>query len=250
MKNHPTINAVTVNHNTSLYLELMLRSLFNRHPSGLNLNLTIYDNDSTDDMTGVKEYASRKGIPIKQSGFNTETENNSHGEVLRRFALDNPDCTHYLFLDSDVCFLEDQTLNVMLDELENNSDAFGISPRMSWNGVEEMPKQVIEDNSDIYHARLHPCCALVKNTQLFRNVVEEIGFSCVKYLWADGDEYFDTFKLMTRVMKTHGLKHIMSSKMVLHFFCVSYVWEPTQGWNESKAGQRDALLMVFRAEEL
>lgn len=114
--------------------------------------------------------------------------------VLRRFVLDNPVCTHYLFLDADACFLEDHSLNVMLGELEDASDAFGIYPRMSW----------------------------------------------------DGEEYLDTFKLMTKVMKTHGLKHIMSSKMVLHFFCVSYIWEPTQQWNETKAQRRDEFLSNFR----
>jgi len=245
----PTINAVTVNHNTSLYLELMVRSLFSRHPSGLNFRLTIYDNDSKDDMRRVEEYAGKKGIKIIPSGFTSETVNNSHGEVLRRFVLENPVCTHYLFLDADVCFLEDQTLNLMLDELADASDAFGIYPRMSWDGVNEIPEQVLVENPDIYHARLHPCCALVKNTPLFRDVVEEIGLSCVNYLWADGDEYLDTFKLMTKVVKTHNLKHIKSSTMVLHFFCVSYLWEPTQQWNEAKAWRRDEFLSYFREAE-
>lgn len=245
----PTINGVTVNHNTSLYLELMLRSLFSRHPSGLDLRLTIYDNDSQDDMTGVKEYARVRGIPFIQSGFTTDTPNNSHGEILRRFVLENPVCDYYLFLDSDICFLEDDTINIMLGELEGTPKAFGIHPRMSWDGADEIPKQVLKNNPDIYHARLHPCCALVKNSPLFRNVVEEIGLSCAKFLWAEGEEYLDTFKLMTKVMKTHGLKHIISSQMVLHFFCVSYIYEPTQHWNEAKAQRRDEDLRKLREEE-
>jgi hypothetical protein len=243
-----SLKAVTVNHNTSAYLELMIRSLFARHPqeSGLNFSLTIFDNASQDDITAVDAFAREKQIPIIQSGFTTDTENNSHGEVLRRFVLENPDPTHYLFLDSDVCFLEDSTLNTMLAELEGVPDAFGIGPRMSWDGIEEIPTSVLKENPDICDARLHPCCALVKNTLLFRDVVEEIGLSCVKYLWANAEEYLDTFKLMTKVMKTHGLKHIFSSKMVLHFFCVSYVWEPTQHWSEAKARRRDVLLDQFR----
>jgi hypothetical protein len=242
------IKAVTVNHNTSAYLELMIRSLFARHPqvSGLNFSLTIYDNASQDDMTDLKAYAESQGIQIIQSGFTTETENNSHGEVLRRFVLENPDPSHYLFLDSDVCFLDDFTLNSMLAELEQTSDAFGIGPRMSWDGIDEIPPNALKENPDICDARLHPCCALVKNTPLFRRVAAEIGLSPVKYLWAEAEEYLDTFKLMTKVMKTHGLKHIISSKMVLHFFCVSYIWEATQHWNESKAKRRDGLLNQFR----
>lgn len=240
------IEAVTVNHNTSRYMELMLRSLFARHPSGLDLSVTVFDNDSQDDMTSLRAFAESKRIPIIQSGFTTETENNSHGEVLSRFVLEHPGCTHYLFLDADICFVEDNTLDVMLKELEERPDVFGIGPRMSWDGVVEMPEEVRERNPDIYAARLHPCCALVKNTELFRRVVKEIGLSCAKHLWANGEEYLDTFKLMTKVMKTHGLRHIISSQMVLHFFCVSYVWEPTKHWDGMKANRRDALLRAFR----
>ena len=243
------IEAVTVNHNTSRYMELMLRSLFARHSPNLDLCVTVFDNDSQDDMTDLRAYAESQHIPILQSGFTTETENNSHGEVLSRFVLEHPDCTHYLFLDTDVCFVEDNTIVVMLKELEDRADAFGIGPKMSWDGIVEMPEEVRRDNPDIYAARLHPCCALVKNTELFRRVVEEIGLSCAKHLWANGEEYLDTFKLMTKVMKTHGLRHVISSKMVLHFFCVSYVWEPTQHWDDMKANRRDALLRELRKRE-
>ena len=242
------IKAVAVNHNTSAYMELMARSLFARHPqdSGLHFSLHIFDNASQDVMTDLKSYAESRGIPIIQSGFKTETRHNSHGEVLRRFVLENPEATHYLFLDSDVCFLEDLTLNNMLVELENSSNVFGIGARMSWDGIDEIPEENWKGNPDIYHARLHPCCALVKNTSVFRNVIEEIGLSCVNYLWADTEEYLDTFKLMTKVMKTHGLKHIISSKMILHFFSVSYVWEPTQHWNVVKVERRNQLLDQYR----
>ena len=242
------VQAVTVNHNTSRYMELMLRSLFAKHSSDLDLTVTVYDNASQDDMTDLRMYAESKRIPILQSGFTTETENNSHGEVLSKFVLEHPDCTHYLFLDTDVCFVEDDTLDVMLEELEESTDVFGTSPRMSWDGVVEIPEETRKAIPDLYETRLHPCCALVKNTSLFRHVVEEIGLSCAKYLWANGEEYLDTFKLMTKVMKTHGLRHIISSKMVLHFFCVSYVWEPTKHWDEMKANRRDALLKALRQE--
>ena len=199
-----------MNHNTSRYMELMLRSLFARHSSNLNLSVTVFDNDSQDDTTNLRAYAESQRVPIVQSGFATETENNSHGEVLSRFVLEHPDSTHYLFLDADVCFVEDNTLDVMLEELEGETDAFGIGPRMSWDGVAEMPEEVRERNPDIYKARLHPCCALVRNTALFRHIVEEIGLSCAKHLWANGEEYLDTFKLMTKVMKTSAVSFMHS----------------------------------------
>lgn len=245
MKAHK-IEAVTVNHNTSRYMELTLRSLFAHHPRELNLSLTVFDNASTDDMSELMAYVKSNGLSIEQTGFTTDTENNSHGEILSGFVLDRPDCTHYLFLDADVCFIEENTIGTMLDELEDRSDVFGIGPRMSWDGVEEIPEDARKNNPDICDARLHPCCALVKNTALFRRVVQEIGLSSVKYLWAEGEEIVDTFKLMTKVMKTHGLKHMISSKMVLHFFCVSYIWEPAKHWNEVKAERRDRLLSRYR----
>ena len=247
MKLHK-IEAVTVNHNTSRYMVLLLRSLFAHHPVGLDMSLTVFDNASTDDMAELIAFTESMDIPIVQSGFAIDTMNNSHGEILAKFVHDHPECTHYLFLDTDVCFLEDNTIHRMLDELENSAHVFGIGPRMSWDGVDEIPKDAREGNPDICDARLHPCCALVKNTPLFRTVVKEVGLSSVKYLWAESDETMDTFKLVTKVMKTHGLRHMISSSMVLHFFCVSYEWEPTKHWNEAKANRRDGLLSKYRME--
>ena len=242
---HHHVEAVTVNHNTSPYMELMLRSLFATHRSVPRLSITVFDNHSSDDIRGLKNYAAQKGVPVVQSGWTTETENNSHGEILRRFVLEHPDCTHYLFLDADICFVEDNTVGTMLAELEREAGVFGIGARLSWDGVVELPEELRQHNPDLYEARLHPCCALVKNTPLFRRVVQDIGLSCVNYLWPEHTEYLDTFKLMTKVMGTHGLMHIRSSKMVMHFFCVSYDWDPDQV-RAQKAAQRDALLHKLR----
>lgn len=248
MKPHK-IEAVTVNHNTSRYMELTLRSLLAHHAHGLNINLTVFDNASTDDTAELVAFAQSRNIPFLQSGFSTATANNSHGEILSRFVLEHPNCTHYLFLDADICFLEDNVLQALLDELEAEPQAFGIGPTMSWDGIMAIPADVRAANPDICDARLHPCCALVKNTPVFQSVVREIGLSCAKQLWANGDEFLDTFKLMTTVMKTHGLKHLVSAKMLLHFFAVSYVWEPAQQWAEAKAQRRDALLTQYRSRK-
>jgi hypothetical protein len=121
-----------------------------------------------------------------------------------------------------VCFIQADTLAAMLQELESVKDAFGIGPRMSWDGETEIPDEVRQRNPDIMDARLHPCCALVKNTEVFQKVVEVIGLHAFQSLWANSDEYLDTFKLMTRVMGTHRQRHIISSKMIIHFFAVSY----------------------------
>ncbi len=182
------IEAVTVNHNTSRYAELMLRSLYAKHSPGLPLSVTLYDNVSTDDTAALEAFARSKGVAAQQSGFSTQTLNNSHGEILRRFVLEHPTCDYYLFLDADACFIEEDTLGTMQRELDADPAAFGVGPRLSWDGLTEMPEQVRKNNPDIPPARLHPCCALVKNTPLFRAVVEEIGLSCVNYLWAERTE--------------------------------------------------------------
>ena len=239
------IRAVVVKHNTSAYTELMLRSLFARHASALDLSVVVLDNGSQDDRAGLEAYARERGIPIVQSGFQLKTKWNSHGEILRKFVLEHPDCEHYLFLDSDTCFIQDDTIDTMLQELGQAVTAFAVAPRISSNGETEIEDEYREQ---VYNYRLHPCCALVRNTDIFRRVVKEIGLSCVQYLWAEGEEYLDTFKLMSMVMKTHGYQHVLSSKMVLHFFSVSYDWEP-QPVMERKAELRDSLLERLRTGE-
>jgi hypothetical protein len=245
MTHDRSIAAVTVNHNTSRYAELMLRSLFATHPPDLLLSLMLYDNASRDDTSALEAYARSRGIRAQQSGFTTQTPHNSHGEILRRFVLGHPECDYYLFLDADVCFVQQDTIGTMLRELETDSAAFGIGPRLSWDGETELPREVADGNPDIYEARLHPCCALIKNTAVFRDVVQEVGLSCVKVLWAEQEEYLDTLKLMTRVMRTHGQHHLISSAMVIHFFCVSYDWDPEQ-FMRQKACHRDRLLASYR----
>ena len=240
------IEAAVVNHDTSSYVELMLRSLFATHLPDLDMSLTVFDNASQDDATSLHAYVEKMGVPIVQTGLTTETENNSHGEIMRRFVLERPDCTHYLFLDADACFVQDDTIDVMLEELEACDDVFGISARMAdWSGKQEIAEEYREK---LYYHRLHPFCALVKNTDVFRRVVDEIGLSCAKYLWAEDEEWLSTFQLMTKVMKTHQLRHTLSSKMVTHFFSVSYDWN-TEDVVELKERRRDELLSEFRDEE-
>jgi hypothetical protein len=223
----------------------MLRSLYARHPGELDISVTVYDNESQDDRCALEAFAAARGIPILPSGFDTRTKWNSHGEVLSRFAREHPESQFLLFIDADVCFLEDDTLAVMLQELQRAEAAFGVAPRISSDGKHEIAPEYWPA---VYAARLHPCCALVKNSSVFQRVVAEIGLSCVQVLWARGERYDDTFGLMTRVMKTHGLRAIRSTAMVQHFFCVSYEWEPQQVL-QAKAQLRDRMLERHRALE-
>jgi len=247
MQNNPfskNIQAVVVNHNTSRYTELLLRSMFAKHTGELDISVMVYDNNSLDDRSGLEAFASTRSIPILPSGFEIKTKWNSHGEVLSRFVKEHPECAYLLFLDTDVCFLENDTLVVMLKELQRDDTAFAISPRITSNADSEIASEYWPV---VYASRLHPCCALVKNTDTFQRVVAEVGLSCVQFLWALGEEYFDTFRLMTQVMKTHGFRVIQSAAMVQHFFCVSYEMEPEKIMN-AKAQLRDKLLERTREE--
>ena len=167
------------------------------------------------------------------------------GKILSKFVLEHPDCLYYLFLDTDTCFIQHDTIDTMIGELNQEPFAFGIGPRLSSNGEMEIEQGYREK---IYASRLHPCCALVKNIPVFRRVVEAVGLSCVQNLLARGEEYLDTLELASRVMKTHGYRHIVSSKMVLHFFSVSYDWEAREVM-EYKARLRDRYLEEWRNEE-
>jgi hypothetical protein len=142
--------------------------------------------------------------------------------------------------------VQDATLDTMLAELDVPPDVFGIGPRMSWDGEREIPAEVRRANPDICDARLHPCCALVKNTPLFQMLVDEIGLMCFHRLQPHNDEYLDTFKLLTIVMHTHGLRHRISSAMVQHFFCTSYEYDD-DATVRYKIGMRDRQLQALRA---
>lgn len=240
------IAAVSVNHNTSLYMELLLRSLFATHPdpNALGLALTVLDNQSEDDTATLRAYAGQVGVPVLPSGFTTHTKHNSHGEILRRFVLDRLDATHYLFLDADTVFVEDGTLATMCQELDAApADVFAIGPRIGFIHN----RQEATDHANLYERRLHPLCALFRNTPVLRRVAEHVGFSCAQYLWADREQYFDTNELMTLVMRTHGLRYLRSDAMVLHFFGVSYdLYGPE--YLQNKAQQRDRLLAELREQ--
>jgi len=245
-----SIHAVAVNHNTTAYTELLLRSLFAQNPD-VPLSVTVFDNDSNDGaeaMRALRTFARRMDMPVLPSGFTTRTANTSHGEILRRFTLDPARATtdYLLYLDADVCFTQRGTIHRLLDALEAEPAAFGAGPRQSWDGVAEMPAELAA-NPAIYANRLHPCCALVRNTPLFRRVVEAVGLSTVSYHWAERSEYWDTFQLMTAVMGTHGQRHIIADALVMHAFAVSYPndWESLL----PEKHRRDDWLARFRAAD-
>ena len=240
------IEAVTVNHNSSLFAELMLRTLRLHHPE-LPISLTVIDNNSADieDLQILRNYAERTGIDFATSRFSVEPDApNSHGESLREFVLAHPDCSHYLFIDPDVYFLSPHTIDEMMAELDADHSAFGIMPRCTWDGVSDHTPKCLtaEEETRVSYKlewfpgfemeprvakarvqeRIHPYCALLRNTPVLQSIAREVGFSFGCTFAPSGGLLWDTMGLATAVMRTHGQRFLRSSLMVHHFFGVSY----------------------------
>jgi hypothetical protein len=246
------IAAVTVNHNTSAYVELLLRSLVTTHPplTQLGLSVTVLDNASEDDTSQLHAFATSAGIPIRQAGYTTHTKHNSHGDNLRNFVLDNPDATHYLFLDADAVFSQPNAIQTMADELDAApDDVFAIGARIASPWEPEKHKVLEPERiANLYERRLHPFCALMRNTPLYRRAVENLGLSECIYRWVDREQFIDTNELISIAMRTFGYRYLHSSALVCHFFAVSYDYYGKDRL-DALAIQRDLMLAKLRAEE-
>ncbi|NKB71701.1 MAG: hypothetical protein GKR89_31895 [Candidatus Latescibacteria bacterium] len=251
------IEAVSVNHGTPLYAELMLRSLFKHHPELAGLCVTVLETPMSKyqppkaQTDSFHSYAASRDVSVRPTHLTKEeARGNTHGEILRNFVLGHRDCDYFLFLDSDVVFIQDSTIAVMLDELKGNPDAFGVQARLSWDGETEQPmgsmfyggqklnyrnkvsgptEESVKADTPAPHlplayrmgARIHPCCCLLRNSAVFRKTAEYIGFSCAFIEQAQDGRYYDTMGLLTRVMRTHDLLPMLSKMMVMHFVGVS-----------------------------
>ena len=124
------INIVLVNHNTSAFAELAVRSFYAMHGRREGIRFTIMDNSSQDGTEELEAYARSVGIEFTQSGFvAAEQQVNSHGEVLRQFVLENPECEYYLLLDADVCFIEPNTVDTLVSEITEYDDVWAVHAR-------------------------------------------------------------------------------------------------------------------------
>jgi hypothetical protein len=115
------IEACIINHDTSPFAELALRSFSQMHgksPAHLNVSLTIVDNHSQDDaFADLKDAATEVGVPIVRSRWPArEARCNTHGDVLRDFVLDRREADMFLFIDADVIFDEPGTVWTMAEE--------------------------------------------------------------------------------------------------------------------------------------
>jgi len=242
------ICGVTVNHNTSHFVELMLRTLFLTNDlTDLRFEMTVLDNQSEDaHIDELRAYLAGQQMAFLQTGFDIGITGEKHGAAFAKFIRDHPECTHYLFLDADMWFTEPDTIPTMVAELSSASHpTFANQARIRGYYVD----RVIEGRdgiagagafdgqplstvtfwdraySQIWMPRCSPVCSLVANTPLFRRVVETVGLTPT-YRFGVGEAFFyDTFSLMTQVMATHGQYFIVSSKTINHFTQVTYMPE-------------------------
>lgn len=224
----------------------MLRSLFGSNElSGFEFAATILDNNSSGpEHEALRAYAAERDIPIVATGFGQYVAAEHHGAALTAFVQSDPDCTHYLFLDADMWFVEPETIATMLAELRAASpNTFAIQARIygyyqglvyegrdgipGSNAFDLIPTWPIEFEGRTYRnqyaTRCSPVCSLVTNTSLFRTVVNIVGLAQAIRFGIDEVVYHDTFSLMTQVMATHEQQFIVASKQVNHFTQTTYL---------------------------
>jgi hypothetical protein len=244
----PHIRAVTVNHGTSAFVELLLRTLFlTTDLSRVPLSVTVLDNQSGDPArAGLERYLAAQQIAIVQTGHDEAIAGEKHGAALAAFVAAHTDCTHYLFLDADMWFIEPHTLATMLEELAYApANTFAVQARIRgyYAGREIEGRDGIPGASDaaslpwrtlkigdrsyaeVVMPRCSPVCCLVANTPAFRQTVSAVGLTPAYRLNVATAHFYDTFGLMTAMMAAHGQGFIVSARSVNHFTQVSYLPE-------------------------
>lgn len=198
--------------------------------------MSVLDNGSDDaGLAQLETYLAEQEIAFLQTGFDNSLAAEKHGVALEQFVLENSDSTYFLFLDSDIWFVEENTVATMLDELIQADDAVFANQAQIYGYYAH---RVIEGEDTEAHAwtlryyetdyvaqayrRCSPVCSLVKSTALFQTMVEQIGLGRAIRFGVGTATYYDTFGLMTGVMATHGLRFEVSSKTVNHFTMTSY----------------------------
>jgi hypothetical protein len=221
------IRGVTVNHNTSHFVELMLRTLFLTNDlSNLRFEMTVLDNQSDDGhVEQLRAYLDDRQAVFVQTGFDTTIAGEKHGAAFASFMREHAECSHYLFLDADMWFVEPDTIPTMLAELSHAPrSTFGNQARIlgyyagriieGRDGIagagafDGQPPFTVtfwdRAYSQVVMPRCSPVCSLVANTPLFRRVVETVGLTPSYRFGVREVFFYDTFSLMTQMMATHG----------------------------------------------
>lgn len=252
------IIVLSVNHGTVDYADLMLRSLIAHHPDRSKIDILLLH--TGEDDLGRLAWTERHGVRIRPTGYPIEVPVTTHGEILRDAVLAEPDCDAYLFVDSDVAFNRDDTIDHLAADLANDPSLFAVQAtwlapdgtifdetdgvgKRSWIREQVRPDGE-QDWSEPYEYetgygdRVHPFCVLVRNDHVFRTAVETIGLSPGGTQCVRGALWYDTLGLLTQVMKTHDRTWRRSEAGVIHFGSASW----NSDWAIEKARHRDLLL--------
>lgn len=220
------VRVVLVNHNTSVYAELALRSLLALNDD-VEFDITVMDNASDDDTSSLFDWAHGQGVAVAQSGYTTGESGNTHGEIIGRFVLDSAATDYFLFLDADACFLQAGTVAQMQSCIRDAADLFALQAEIRLFviealGVHPRYRDYIEQ-ADGTRRRLfprpHPFCLVVRDSPQFRSVVEHIGLSTATRHAVSPDlgGSYDTFGLAAAAMRTHGYRWAVGGGPVLHY---------------------------------
>ncbi|MGW7679919.1 hypothetical protein ACWGID_04215 [Kribbella sp. NPDC054772] len=247
------VAVVVINLGTTNLMDLMLRSFYAHHRSSRHkISLLLYDNDTAD--IGQLGWTAAMGVEIRQTGY-TAADNSgqiyNHGEVLRDVVLAEPEYDAYLFLDTDTCFVRDNTVDALVDDLEADDRLFavqatwldqagelfeelpgGIDPatgtvpytwiREAWSRSADGPWSTPGSYRVEFGERVHSFCVLVRNDNVFRSIVSAVGLSAARTYEIRGGRWWDTLGLLTQVMKTHGRTWRVCETGVIHFGGGSY----------------------------
>jgi GT2 family glycosyltransferase len=119
----PLASVVIVNWNASRELEQCLHSLYRNHP-GLNLDVWVVDNASTDDsLAMLKANFPGVGLIINSRNLGFAAANN------QAFLKIDPRSRFVLVLNPDVVFTE-ETLTILINFLETRQNAHVVTPRV------------------------------------------------------------------------------------------------------------------------
>lgn len=235
----PRIAAMTVNQNTSCYTELMLRSLLASGLPDARLTVAILDNGSTDEhLAELADFVGRNGWDLVRTGLGDAVASEKHALALTKHIGTMPETDYIMLLDCDIWFHEDNTAGVMLEELASaGTDCFANQAQIrAWRelivieGADRIPGRTPYENvtwmttvgSKQYETRLatrcSPICCLIRDSKLFRKVIETIGLSCSHIYTEPGTAcFYDTMALATHVLKSHDREFLVSARSVMHF---------------------------------
>jgi hypothetical protein len=267
-----SVEAVVVNHNTSRFAELALRSLsWAATRCGTDVRVTVADNHSADGTAELRAAVEECGAAWELTRWPAGRQPlTTHGDVLRDFVLARPDAEGFLFVESDVCFLDPSALRVMLGELAADG-VWAVQARLLTDKIagpatfrealhrKRRPIELTahleletDDGTsatlDLRHSgrripRCHPGCALIRNSPAFQLAARHLGFSAC-WTWSNDVQLgglSDTLSLVSNVMRTHRCRHRISTASVVHF------------WHGTRAGfgeRHERLLRCLRRGEI